>query len=81
MYMYNGTWPQTCKIKTLQLLKILQFAKKFLPKLPAVQQLHNMSFLFAAVPSSNKRDVRSIEETLIDLKSKKKAKLEAIDDS
>ncbi|XP_019852148.1 PREDICTED: sperm-associated antigen 7 homolog isoform X1 [Amphimedon queenslandica] len=36
---------------------------------------------FGFVPSSNKRDVRSIEETLIDLRTKKKAKLEAPDDS
>ena len=33
-------------------------------------------FFVTAVPSANKRDLRSIEETLQDLRSKKKARLD-----
>lgn len=40
-----------------------------------------MCIISLSVPSSNKRDVRSIEETLLDLRTKKKAKLEAADDT
>lgn len=40
-----------------------------------------MTFVLSTlVPSANKRDIRSIEETLKDLRSKKKAKLLNDDD-